>query len=189
VIERIKNSLFSDLQKIISDGKTHAVAQVNSTVTLIFWQVGNRINSEILAHKRAAYAKEVIPKLANKLVAQFGKSFETRNLRRMMQFAEVFSDFTIVSPLATQLSWSHFIELLPLKTEEARNFYCSKAAEETWSRNELRRQIERKTFERKEIAQIQLSDTNNTLSGSFKDPYFFDFLDLKCKKAKAHLWV
>jgi hypothetical protein len=51
-----------------------------------------------------------------------GRSFESRNLRRMMQFSEQFPDFGIVSPLATQLSWSHVVEVLALKTLEARVF-------------------------------------------------------------------
>ena len=47
----------------------------------------------------------------------------TRNLRRMMQFAELFPDLRIVSALTTQLSWSHFLALLPLKTQAARSFF------------------------------------------------------------------
>ena len=46
------------------------------------------------------------------------KNFELRNLRRMMQFAEQFPNIEIVSPLATQLSWTHFIELPPKKLLE-----------------------------------------------------------------------
>jgi len=46
----------------------------------------------------------------------------------MMQFAEQFSDFEIVSPLATQLSWAHIIEVLPLESKEAKIFYLSEAA-------------------------------------------------------------
>lgn len=96
----------------------------------------------------------------------------------MMQFAEVFSDFQIVAPVARQLSWSHFVELIPLK-ESARTYYSVKAYEETWSRNELRRQIERKAFERNEVAQIQLTESPSEIQNSFKDPYFLDFLGLK----------
>jgi len=45
----------------------------------------------------------------------------------------------IVSPLATQLSWTHFMELLPLKTEEARLFYAREASERRWGKRELER--------------------------------------------------
>jgi predicted nuclease of restriction endonuclease-like (RecB) superfamily len=97
----------------------------------------------------------------------------------MMQFADVFPDLEIVSPLATQLNWSHFIELLPLKTTNARIYYAKKASEERWSRNQLRKQIERKAYERNEIAQLQSSQPTEEIQNTFKDPYFLDFLGLK----------
>jgi hypothetical protein len=86
----------------------------------LFWRIGQRVNSEILHHQRAEYGQKIVMTLATQLVASYGRSFESRNLRRMMQFAEQFPDFGIVSPLATQLSWSHVVEVLALKTPEAR---------------------------------------------------------------------
>nr|WP_317170559.1 DUF1016 N-terminal domain-containing protein [Flammeovirga aprica] len=68
--------------------------------------------------------------LAKSLVTDYGRSFEARNIRRMMQFANLFPDFEKVSTLSTQLSWSHFIELLSVKSEEARMFYAYKISEE-----------------------------------------------------------
>ena len=47
----------------------------------------------------------------------------------MMQFAEQFSDFEIVVPLSQQLSWPHFVELLPLKNKEAKLYYAQKTGE------------------------------------------------------------
>jgi len=97
----------------------------------------------------------------------------------MMQFADEFPDLKIVTPLATQLSWSHFIELLPLITAEKKMYYAQKAVEENWSRNILRYQIERKAFERNEIAKPQIQPLLSSVKNSFKDPYLFDFLSLK----------
>jgi hypothetical protein len=62
----------------------------------------------------------------------------------MMQFAEQFADFGIVSPLATQLSWSHVVEVLALKTPEACLFYLGEAATRQLGKRELRRMIDRK---------------------------------------------
>ena len=108
------------------------------------------------------------------------EGFEVKNLRRMMKFATLFPDFTIVAPLVRQLSWSHFLTLIPLKTAEARMYYAQKAGEAGWSKRELRHQIERKAFERSEIADSKQELAKVThLSGHFKDPYFFDFLGLK----------
>lgn len=174
-----KDLLYEDLAQIIEQGKKKVSIQVNSTLTLVYWQVGHKISTHILEKERAEYAKEIVSQVATQLVSRFGKSFQLRNLRRMMQFSEVFPDFQMVSQVATQLSWSHFIELLPLKKEEARIYYAVKAGEESWGRNELRHQIERKAFERKEIATIQLSDVSEDFQTNFKDPYFLDFLGLK----------
>jgi len=77
----------------------------------------------ILENKRADYGKQIVSRLATQLSEKYGRSFELRNLRRMMQFAEQFSDFGIVSPSATQLSWAHIVEVMPLKTQDARLFY------------------------------------------------------------------
>ena len=174
-----ESHLIKELAEIIDQGKKRAVSQVNGVITLVYWQVGFRINSHVLEDQRAEYGKGIISALSDELVALYGKSFEQRNLRRMMQFAEVFPDYKIVSPLATQLSWSHFVELLSVKSSAARTFYAQRAAEETWSKREMRRQIERKAFERKEIAKGQLIQTPKEVQNSFKDPYFLDFLGLK----------
>jgi len=172
-------ALLADLREIISGGKSQAVAAVNSALTLTYWQVGKRINDEILQGERAAYGKQVIATVAESLVEQYGKSFVTRNLRRMMQFAEFFPDFRIVSPLVTQLSWTHFTTLLTVPSDSARMFYTRQSADHLWSKRELIRQIERKAFERTEIAETKLElAAAPDLSGSFKDPYFFDFLGL-----------
>ncbi|SFT85627.1 Predicted nuclease of restriction endonuclease-like (RecB) superfamily, DUF1016 family [Algoriphagus locisalis] len=175
----IDKLLFQDLASIIENGKREITAQINSTLTLVYWQVGNRINKHILENQRAEYGKEIIPKIAVQLSNAHGKSFQEKNLRRMMQFAEIFPDFQIVAPLARQLSWSHFTILIPIKNHQARMFYCLQSAESNWSKRQLRNQIERKAFERKEIAQIQLSETDSEIQSTFKDPYFLDFLGLK----------
>lgn len=173
------NDLLNDISLLIEQSKRHIASQANSTLTLLFWQIGKRINDEILQHKRADYGKQILLTVSTKLVLSYGRSFSERNLRRMIQFSEQFSDLNIVSPLATQLSWSHFSELLALKSNEARMFYALKSKEEKWSRRELRYQIERKAFERQEIANIQLIDPQPDLLNVFKDPYILDFLNLK----------
>lgn len=171
--------LLADLREIISRGRAQAVAAVNSALTLTYWHVGQRINTEVLKGERAAYGQQVITSLSESLVAQYGKSFEAKNLRRMMQFAEVFSDLEIVVPLARQLSWSHFLLLIPLPSQETRLFYASQASQAAWGKRELVKQIERKAFERSHIADSKLAlAAAPELAGSFKDPYFFDFLGL-----------
>lgn len=174
------DSLLRELQALIEQGRRQAVLAVNSALTLTYWHVGRRINAEVLHGRRAAYGKQVVVSLAEKLAATYGRSFEARNLRRMMQFAELFPDLEIVSPLVSQLSWTHFTVLIGLPGSEARSYYAQRAAAGKWSKRELQRQIDRKAFERTAIADQKLDlGRAPQLGGNFKDPYFLDFLGLK----------
>lgn len=178
----IENRLFNDLAQIIEQGKKQVAVQVNSVLTLTYWQIGKKINEHLLQNKRADYGKEVVAKVSAQLVEQFGKSFELRNLRRMMQFAVEFPTIEIVTPLMSQLSWTHFLQLFGLKSLDAKLFYAKKIAEERWSVRQTRKSIERKVFERTEISRVKNTVINQAPQGEttiFKDPYFLDFLGLK----------
>ena len=175
----IERGLFQDLAQIIEQGQQQAVSQVNSALTLTYWQIGKKINEYILHNSRAAYGKEIVATLSRQLELSFGRSYTARNVRRMMQFAVEFPDLNIVTPLVTQLSWSHFLQLFPLKSQQQKLFYASKAIEERWSKRELIRQIERKAYERNEIVKPQTIEASVSIQNSFKDPYFLDFLGLK----------
>ena len=107
-------ALFDEISYLIEQGHSKVLSHVNSTMTLLFWQVGKRINDFILEHRRAEYGKEIVVTLSRQLKERFGRNFEEKNLRRMLQFAEQFSDFEIVVTLSRQLSWSHVLVLLPL---------------------------------------------------------------------------
>ena len=181
------NVLLEEISAIIEQGRREIVSQASRSTVLIFWQIGKRINSEILDNKRADYGKQIVSRLATQLTGKYGRSFEQRNLRRMMQFAEQFQQFEIVSPAATQLSWAHFVEVLPLKTQEAKLFYLNEAARSHMSRNELRALIDRKAYERKEIANTQITDEGRVPPNTFKDPYLFDILGLKDDYLEADL--
>ena len=98
--------LFQKISALIEQNRRTIYVQANSATVLLFWEIGRHINQDILENKRADYGKRIVSHLATQLTEKYGRSFEARNLRRMMQFAEQFCDFEIVSPLATQLSWS-----------------------------------------------------------------------------------
>ena len=128
--DRLKPGLLEDITEIIEQGRKRLTSQVNAALTLVYWEVGNRINSDVLLSERAEYSKQIVSQLATELAARYGRSFQERNLRRMIQFSQVFPDYEIVSHIATELSWSHFIELLPLKKEGARMYYAKQVGEQ-----------------------------------------------------------
>jgi hypothetical protein len=172
-------SLFSEISALIEQARSTAISQANFALTLLFWKIGRRVNEEILQNQRADYGKRIVVTLARQLAEKYGRNFEEKNLRRMLQFAEQFPEEQIVGPLARQLSWSHFLMLLPLKTHEAKLFYAQKVIEGCLGKRDLRQLISRKAFERTAIADAQLAPNSPVPQGTFKDPYLFDFLGLK----------
>jgi len=179
--------LFERIAAIIENRKYRAYAHANHENTMMFWEVGQYINSAVLGNKRAAYGKQILSSLAAKLVAKYGKSFVERNIYRMSLFAERFSDVEILPPLAAKLSWSHFIELLSLKSDEARIFYANDALTRNYGTKELRRQISRKAYERREIANAELTEQSSVPFNVFKDPYLLDIFGLKENYLEADL--
>jgi len=176
---QINPQLIDELAQLIEQSQQQVVSYANSTLTLLFWQVGQRINREILQHKRADYGKQIVSAISVKLEARFGRNFTEKNVRRMIQFAEQFEDFEIVVTLSRQLSWSHFLVLIPLKNFEYKLFYAKKATEHIMGVRELRRQISTKAFERAQIANTQLLASDAEFVDNFKDPYLLDFLGLQ----------
>jgi predicted nuclease of restriction endonuclease-like (RecB) superfamily len=174
-----ERSLLDKISQLIEQNKRIVASHANSTLILMFWQIGRLVNAAVLQNKRAEYGKRVVSELATQLRGKYGRNFDLRNLRRMIQFAEQFSDWEIVSPMAGQLSWSHFIEILPLKSLDARLFYAQQAADRQLGTKSLRKLIMQKTYERTEIANTQLADSSTIPFDSFKDPYLLDFLGLK----------
>ncbi len=118
------DSLLNELLSLIEHSQQHLISQANSTLTLLFWKIGNRINTSILHEKRAEYGKQIVVILSRQLTLKHGKKFEEKNLRRMLQFADQFSDEEIVVTLSRQLSWSHFLAIIPLKSIEAKMYYA-----------------------------------------------------------------
>ena len=174
-----ENELFNELSQLIEQSKQQVAVQANSAVTFLFWQVGNRINQEILQNKRAEYGKQIVPTVSAQLENKYGRNFTEKNVRRMIRFAEQFTDSQIVVTLARQLSWSHFVELLPLKTMEVKLFYAQNASNNLFGIRELRRQIALKAFERTNIADAQIIEPTPIPFNTFKDPYILDLLGLQ----------
>ena len=134
-------SLIQDLQQIIEQARNHVAGTANYALTMMYWHIGERINRDVLGNQRAEYGKQIVSQVATQLQSEYGKKgFETRNIRRMMQFASLFPQEQIVSQLAAQLTWSHFIETLPIKDDIARDFYITMAASEGWGRDKLRKE-------------------------------------------------
>lgn len=190
-IEKLNNGLYFDICKLVEDARTTFATFANREITLLYWKIGNRISQDLLENQRAEYGKQIVSQLATLLQENYGKrGFQERNIRRMIQFSELFPDVQIVSQVATKLSWSHFIELLTIKEEIKRVFYYTMALQENWSRNQLRKKINGMLYERTLIAnkpdnvisaELEKLEKGEKFSPDlvFKNPYFLDFTGLK----------
>jgi predicted nuclease of restriction endonuclease-like (RecB) superfamily len=108
----------------------------------------------------------------------------------MIQFAEAFPDREIVAALSRQLSWSHFVEVIPLANELKREFYAEMCRVERWSVRTLRKKIDGMLYERtalsrkpevlirQELAALR-DDDRLSPDLVFRDPYFLEFLGLQ----------
>ena len=186
----ISGDLTSDIRSLIETARHNVAVTVNASLTILYWQIGNRICQNILKQKRGEYGKEIVATLSQELADDYGNNFNEKNLRRMIQFAEVFSDKKIVVSLIRQLSWTHFIALIPLKNDLQRDFYAEMCRVERWSVRTLRKKIDGMLYERtaiskkpEELVKKELSalreEDRLTPDLVFRDPYFLDFLGLK----------
>lgn len=186
----IEEQLFKDVANLIEESKKYVAQTVNATLSLLYWKIGNRINIDLLQNKRAEYGKQIVLSLTRQLENVYGKGFDEKNIRRMMQFATVFPDEAIVVSLTRQLSWTHIIALIPLKQPLQREFYAEMCRIEQWSVKTLRNKIDGMLYERTAISkkpkqlikqEIKELRENDKLTPDlvFRDPYFLDFLGLK----------
>ena len=183
-------SLVADLCQIIEQARGRVATTVNSELTMMYWHIGERINREVLDNQRAEYGKQIVATVSQQLQAEYGtKGFDEKNIRRMMQFASLFPDVQIVAPLVRQLSWSHFLIVMPIKDDLKREFYVTMATAEKWSKRTLQSQIDSMLYERTAISskpdamikqELSQLRNDNQLSPDmvFKSPYFLEFTGL-----------
>lgn len=184
------SALLGDIRSLIEAALQRTASTVNAELTLLFWRVGHRIHEEVLAGQRAGYGKGILPALAAQLVLDYGHGFAEKNLRRMVQFANAFPEEQIVVTLSRQLSWSHFVALLPLKNAHQRDYYLQMANVERWSVRTLRERIDSMLYERTALSKkpeamiaVELAALRDAQRMSpalvMRDPYILDFLGLR----------
>ena len=109
---------------------------------ITYFEIGKLLNEA-----GGKYGDNIIDEYSKKLVIEVGKKYNRRTLFRMKQFYNMFSDEK-VSQLATQLPWSHYIELLPLKNIDEVKYYIKICKERNIGRDLLREKIRNKEYNR-----------------------------------------
>lgn len=105
-IKPTETNLLNELIKTINNGKNKVAIQVNSTLTIVFWHVGKKINDYVLNNKRADYGKEIVVPLARQLS---------------------WPHFEIKTTLSAQLNSPHFIGLFIVKSHKGKTFLAKRS--------------------------------------------------------------
>jgi predicted nuclease of restriction endonuclease-like (RecB) superfamily len=181
--------LFLDIRTLIDSARQRAAVAVNAELTMLYWQVGRRIQTELLKGKRSEYGKQILPSLAEQLTVQYGKGWSRRNLSNMAKSYQCFPDGEIWQTLSAKLSWSHFNLLISIDDPLKRDFYVQMAQIEGWSTRVLSERIDAMLFERTALSkkpeetirlELQALAAKGKISPALilKDPYVLDFLEL-----------
>jgi hypothetical protein len=97
------DTLFVSIKELIEQSRQQIAVSVNAAMSMLYWQIGKCINQEIEnKDHREKYGKQIVATLWRQLETEYGTSFSEKNLRRMMQFAEVFPDEKIVVSVVRQ---------------------------------------------------------------------------------------
>jgi predicted nuclease of restriction endonuclease-like (RecB) superfamily len=182
---------FDEVLALIDAAKTRALAVVNTALIELHWTLGEYISRRVAAD---GWGQGTVKALAEHIVRRRPNAigFSARTLWRMMQFYEMYRDQPELSPLVTQLSWTHNLIIMSgCKHVEEREFYLRMCIREKWGKRELQRQLNGVLFERVILSPVKLSPPVTELypeaASIFKDTYLVEFLDLPPRHAEADL--
>ena len=186
-----QNSFYHDIKSILQTARDNAYKSVNFIMVEAYWNIGKKIvEVEQNGETKAKYGSKLISELSKQLTIDFGKGFNTTNLKMMRQFYLIFPNR---HTLCDQLSWSHYRLIMRIENEKARDYYIQETIASNWSVRALERQINSLYYERlissqekQPVIQESKENTKNlqlTAKDIIKDPYVLEFLDLKDNKS------
>lgn len=191
MLESNNIQMIEEIRNVIINSRNKIAYEVNNTMLMAYWNVGRIIvENEQNGNIKAEYGKQVMKELSKELRKILGSGFSVSNLFNMRKLYITYPKFQTVSG---KLSWSHYCELLSIEDNDERNFYEKECIKSNWSVRELKRQKETSLFERlllssgkeNKIKVYELSKVGQTLNKPediLKEPYVFEFLDIKESK-------
>lgn len=182
--EKEVESLYNGIKELVEQSRNKVYKTINTEMINLYWNIGKMIVERQEKNPRAKYGDYLIENISKKLSLYFGKGFSIQNLRKMRQF---YVCFPIRSTLSSELSISHYFELIRIKEEDKRNFYMQECINSNWDVRELQRQRTTLLYERIAISKdknkvSELSNQGHRISEGkdiIKDPFVLEFLDIK----------
>ena len=183
---------FAEVVRLIEQARQRAYQAVNTELVGLYWQIGGYISAKLAA---AEWGEGVVDSLAQHLARVLAgqRGFTRRNLFRMRQLFETYQGDEIVTPLVTQLPWTHNLVILTQsRRAEEREFYLRMAVQQRWSKRELERQFRLAAFEKAILTPPKLSPAlremhDDDLGSVFKNAYSVEFLNLPTGHTEADL--
>jgi len=178
--------LFNSIKTTIEEARNRAKQSINHIMTEAYWHIGRLIvEEEQKGNERAAYGEGLIKELSERLSEEYGKGFSKRNLHNMVK---LYKTFPIVQTVSAQLSWSHYLLILKIEDDRAREWYIKECEASNWSVRALERQINSHYFEQillskdktsvEEEAKANTKELVYSTKEFVKDPYVLEFLNL-----------
>lgn len=124
--------------------KTVKVYSKNKHDLDTYYNIGRILIEAQGGETRAKYGNKLIKEYSTRLYEDLNKKYSTTSLKYMRQFYLYIKG----QPVADQLTWSHYIELMSIKDINKRNYYIQVTINEKLSRNNLRKRIKTKEYER-----------------------------------------
>ena len=141
----MKNNYYDEIKNELINNEVYKKVKdysKNRNELITYYNVG-----KLLSKAGKKYGEKIIDNYSKKLVVEVGKKYNKRTLFRMRQFYKLIEEQK-VSPLATQLTWSHYCELLPLKDTNEINYYIKITTDQCLSKRQLREKIKNKEYQR-----------------------------------------
>lgn len=133
--EDIKKELINnDINRKV---KTHSINKSDLTT---YYNVG-----KTLSEAGKCYGESIIKEYSKKLTNELGKGYGVSNLKRFRQFYLMIEKGATLSHL---LTWSHYIEIIPINNVTIINYYINICIYQNLSVRELRNKIKNKEYER-----------------------------------------
>jgi len=114
---------FSEIQTRIIQAQNQAYSSINRELIELYWDVGKYVFEKL---ESAEWGEKTVSQLADHLQISIPgiKDLSKRGLYRMRQFFDTYRNFPIVTPLVTQITWTHNLIIFSRCKEPAeREFY------------------------------------------------------------------
>ena len=182
MIDKNYVSVVESIKEQIRSAKHKAILNANKEMLILYWNIGKIIN------ENSTWGSKFLRSLSDEIKNEFpsAKGFSVRNLQNMVKFFRKYPEIEIVQTVTAQIPWSQNLEILRVNSQEQRLWYINKTIENGWSVNVLAHQIDTNLYarqkEQKKVSNFKAklpSPQSELAQETIKDPYVFDFIELK----------